>query len=338
MRRVARATLSALLLIPVLACAPAPGDAPASTAPDRDHAAAARPAGPFLRALGTVQDGGLPHAGCSCVRCEAARHQPVSQRRRVASLALIDPRSDEKVLIDATPDIRDQLWALRDIGEQPQGRTDRDPLDGVLLTHAHMGHYTGLMHFGREALHTRELPVFCTPRMAAFLRGNGPWSQLVELGEIALREVAPGTPFHPLGDRGISVESLSLPHRDEYSDTVAFIVRGPSRGALYVPDTDTWDRWDPPLLEVLESIDVALLDATFYSADELPGRDPSEIPHPLVTASMDLLQSRVDAGTLEVWFTHLNHSNPLLEADSAARREVERRGFRVLREGDAIGL
>ncbi|MEM7355151.1 MAG: MBL fold metallo-hydrolase [Acidobacteriota bacterium] len=291
--------------------------------------------GPFVRVLGTVQDGGLPHAACHCSRCELARHDP-AQRRYVASLALVLPASGRVVVIDATPDLHPQLEQLADLRQGPEGRVDRAPIDGVFLTHAHIGHYLGLAFLGFEVVHTSELPVYCTPRMAEFLRRNGPWSQLVEKRNIDLVETAPGGTAD-LGD-GVRVDFLQVPHRDEYSDTVGFRVHGPNRSLLYVPDTDAWSAWETPLSDVLEGVDVAILDGSFYSLDELPGRDISQVKHPLITVSMDLLQERVDAGRNEVYFSHLNHTNPALEPGSEARREIQRRGFQVLAEGLEIGL
>jgi pyrroloquinoline quinone biosynthesis protein B len=311
-------------------------------AADRDGAPAP-PAAPHVRVLGTAQDGGLPHPGCSGPRCRRALRDP-DARRLVASLALVDPATSPAsvFMIDATPDLVAQLARLTDLRAPAPGAgdrletVDRQPIDGVLLTHAHMGHYLGLAFFGYEALHARALPVWATPRMADYLRRNGPWSQLVELGNIDLRSVATGSDVR-LTER-LRVTVMPVPHRDELSDTVGFLVQGPTRTLLYVPDTDRWDAWDPPLLERLEGVDVALLDGTFYSADELPGRSVEQIGHPLVRTTMDLLQERVAAGTLEVYFTHLNHSNPALDPDGPEAEEVRRRGFHVLGELEEIGL
>ncbi len=296
----------------------------------------AAPAGPRLVVLGTVQDGGLPHVACSCERCARARREPAF-RRHVASLALHLPASDKVYLVDAPPDLGEQLDTVARLrGRAPAGRVDRAPVDGVFLTHAHIGHYLGLAFFGFETVHTQKLPAWASARMGEFLRGNGPWSQLVRLEEIELRELRPGEPV-ALGE-GVTVTPLQVPHRDEYSDTLGFVIRGPRRSVLYVPDTDSWRAWPRPLTEVLQGVDVALLDGTFYSLDELPGRAVSTIGHPLITESMDLLEPLVKAGKLSVVFTHLNHSNPALQPESAARRAIAVRGFRVLAEGEEIPL
>ncbi|HEX9669933.1 MAG TPA: MBL fold metallo-hydrolase [Thermoanaerobaculia bacterium] len=321
------------VLAPALVAAAA---GPRATAPVRSAAPLAAPAAPRLVVLGTVQDGGLPHVACTCVRCERARREP-GFRRHVASLALHLPASDKVYLLDATPDLGEQLDEVARLrGRSAAGRVDRAPVDGVFLTHAHVGHYLGLAFFGFETVHARRLPVWASPRMADFLRGNGPWSQLVKLENVELRALRAGEPVALEG--GVSVTPLQVPHRDEYSDTLGFFVRGPRRTVLYVPDTDSWRAWARPLPELLAGVDEALLDGTFYSLDELPGRDVASIGHPLIADTMELLAPLVKSRGLRVAFTHLNHSNPALEPESAARQAIAARGFRVLAEGEEIGL
>lgn len=301
--------------------------------------AVASPAASGVRVviLGTVQDGGMPQTGCDCSRCAAARKNP-ALARHVASLAILVRATGHVYLVDATPDLPAQIEAIHAFHPHPAGKTDRAPVDGVLLTHAHIGHYLGLAHFGFESLNTHAIPTWASPRMAGYLRTNGPWSQLVKLENITLREFEPGTRFD-LED-GLAVRPLRVPHRDEFSDTMAFVIRGPHKTLLYVPDTDSWSAWPRPLPEILaeEKVDIALLDGTFFSSGELPDRDVTKIKHPLITQSMDLLEPAVKAGGLKVYFTHLNHSNPALDARGKAMKALAARGFRVLREGEGFEL
>lgn len=327
-----RVVLAAVLAACALSAAP--GDEPAA-----ETAVPVR--GPFLRVLGTAQDGGLPHAACTCVRCERARHDPAF-RRAVASLALVVPApggAAEVYLVDATPDLREQLDRLADVRPgAAAGRVDRAPVSGVFLTHAHVGHYLGLAFFGYEAVHAPGLPVWASRRMAGFLRANGPWSQLVELGNVELRELEPGRPVELAG--GVRVVPFAAPHRDEYADTLGFRIEGPRRSLIYLPDTDSWAAWETAAgglhpAELIGGVDVALLDGTFYSPDELPGRSVGAIGHPLIPRTMELLAG-LDA--TRVLFTHLNHSNPALEPGSTARRAIEAAGFAVLAEGEEFAL
>jgi len=169
--------------------------------------------------------------------------------------------------------------------------------------------------------------------MAAFLRTNGPWSQLVSLGNIELREIEPDRPT-VLAD-GLSVTAIRVPHRDEYSDTVAFRVAGPSRALLYVPDIDKWEKWDRRLEDEVANAGVALLDGTFESESELPGRSLLEIPHPLVGETAARLAGKA-RGT-DVRFIHLNHTNRLLW-DEGARSALRERGFAVAQDGEELPL
>jgi pyrroloquinoline quinone biosynthesis protein B len=291
--------------------------------------------GARLRALGTAQDGGFPHAACSCDRCEHARNDPRVERL-VASLALITD-DDRVFLVDATPDIRRQLDRLGDL-KPPAGRVDREPLDGLFLTHAHLGHYTGLGFLGFEAIHAQEIPLYATSRMVDFLSTNGPWSQLVDLRNVVPIKLTAGDPLTL--DEQLEVTAVSVPHRDEFADTVGYLFAGPRQRILYVPDTDGWQHWTTPLGEWLDlhQVDVAIIDASFFSMDELPGRDVSKIGHPLVVDTIKLLRGRVADGSLRVFLTHFNHSNPLLDVDGERRKQIEAAGFAMLDDGDELPL
>ena len=280
--------------------------------------------GPRAVVLGVAHDGGQPHAGCDCRRCRHALAHP-QDRPLVASLGIVLPESGRTFLIDATPDVALQLRALRhNLNPEPppaprrEGGVDRAPVDGVFLTHAHVGHYLGLAHFGREVVSTTGLPVWGTPRMLAFLRDNGPWSQLVDLGNVELRPVEPGegAPGEAveLGE-GVSVAALRVPHREEFSDAVGYVVRGPRSALLYVPDTDGWDAWAVASERVMEAagIDVALVDGTFHSGDELPGRDLSKVRHPFIGDSVERFTPFVERTGVEIHFLHFNHTNPALD-------------------------
>jgi pyrroloquinoline quinone biosynthesis protein B len=267
-------------------------------------ATAPPPTSPYTLILGIAQDGGYPQAGCNRPDCIAAWRNP-KLRQRVASLAIVDPQSHQRWIIDATPDFPSQLASLDAAALRPTGAP---LLDGILLTHAHIGHYLGLAHLGREVLGAHSIKVYAMPRMREFLQHNGPWDQLVHLQNIELVPLEDGVPV-ALNER-ITVTPLRVPHRDEYSETVGFIVRGPSRSILWLPDIDKWEKWSTSLESVLARVDVAYIDGTFYDATELPGRDLREIPHPLMTETLTrLANSPLRA---KVRFIHLNQSNPLL--------------------------
>jgi pyrroloquinoline quinone biosynthesis protein B len=278
----------------------------------------------------------MPQIGCNEPCCVAARADP-SRTRLVTSLLVVDPRTGRRWLLDASPDLPEQVELASGHPSTRTGQGSRPQLfDGVFLTHAHMGHYTGLLHVGREAYGARSLPVHTSPRMRAFLEANGPWNLLVETQAIELRTLAEGVPV--VLAPGLTLTPIAVPHRDEFSDTLAFIVRGPSRSVLYLPDIDQWERWDRPLEVVLSQVDVALLDGTFFDERELPGRDRSEFPHPPIRATLERLGAAPVELRARVLFTHLNHTNPACDPGSQASAEVRRAGMGVATDGQVIRL
>lgn len=286
---------------------------------------------PFLLVLGIAQDGGVPQTG--------AFHDPrwlnPRDRRLVASLALLDPATNQRFLVDATPHLPEQLTRLHNA--TPFSTTT--PLNGVFLTHAHMGHYTGLIHLGHESLSTRNLPVYAAPRMRAFLESNGPWDQLVRYQNISLHTLTPDEPLR-LTD-SITITPFLVPHRQEYSEVIAFRIAGPNRSAINIPDIDSWDLLDAAgtrIEDLIASADVAYLDGTFFSAEELPGRDMSKVPHPLITTSLARFAALPAHERAKIRFIHLNHTNPALNRNSSAAQEVRAAGMRIAEELETFPL
>ena len=286
-------------------------------------------ASPYALVLGTVQDGGLPQIGCYTQRCVEAR----STARYVASLALVDPESERYYLVDATPDLTRQVDLIQEEGFRRRA-AERRPFDGIFLTHAHVGHYLGLALLGREGVGTAETPVYCTPTMAEYLSTNGPWSLMVDEGRLVFPDVPMDRWFDV--DEWLSVRMIPVPHRPEFSDTVGFMFRGPSRSILYIPDIDYWETWDYAIADVVREVDAALLDGSFYSGREVPGRNLDDIPHPLIPHSMDVLGPAVRDGA-RVIFTHLNNTNPAHD-DGPEAQEIRDRGFELARRGMRIAL
>lgn len=259
---------------------------------------------------GVAQDGGVPHVGCRCAACEAARADPALVRYPSALLVESGP---ERYLVDAPPDLRHRV-----VG---------DALDGVLLTHAHLGHLAGVLQFGPEAADADALAVHCTAGVADLLRENQPFRGLVDGGNLAPTEFGDGSDLALPDGR---IEAHAVDHRDELgTGTLSVRVVGEERSLYYASDVDAWTG---PTEGLVREADVALVDGTFWSRDELDRAD--EVPHPAMTATMD----RFDGVETDVWFTHLNHTNPALEEDSPEREEVEGRGFGVVERGRVFEL
>ncbi len=276
-----------------------------------------------IKILGVVQDGGFPHLGNNKTCCEN-----IQQKKFVTSIILINNENNESYLFDASPDINEQLNFMGD-------RINKD-LKGIFLTHAHIGHYTGLMFFGREALNSNLINVFAMPRMKKFLETNGPWSQLVKLNNINLIQIHSESVFS-LSDQ-IRITPFEVPHRGEFSETVGYKIHGPNKTALFIPDIDKWYLWEKSIVDEIRKVDYALIDATFYDSKEVNYRDISEIPHPFVIETMSLFKNSSKKEKSKIYFIHLNHTNPLLDEKSNEFNDIINKGYNVAYEGLELNL
>ncbi|MEP1151012.1 MAG: MBL fold metallo-hydrolase [Balneola sp.] len=281
-----------------------------------------------LVVLGIAQDAGFPQANCEKENCRLFWEGKVEERY-ATSLGLIDHRSGKYWIFEATPDFKHQFQRIKEISQ------DSNQFSGIFLTHAHMGHYTGLMHLGREVMGANNVPVYVMPKMGEYLKSNGPWSQLVNLENIAINALTEDSPVELNGR--ISVTPFLVPHRDEFSETVGYKIETDSTSVLFIPDINKWGIWERSIIEEVSKVDYAFLDGTFYDQNELPGRDMSEIPHPFIEESLKLFEDLEASEKAKIQFIHFNHTNPLI-LDSPERKKVEELGFKVAFEGLRINL
>ncbi|MEE2941032.1 MAG: MBL fold metallo-hydrolase [Planctomycetota bacterium] len=343
-----RALFIAATLLVAAAATTASCAAPGERTPPRPlHEALVEPAAPYVVVLGTAQDGGLPQIGCGRACCAAARRDP-TLRRLVTSLLAVDPGAKTRYLLDASPHLPEQVERAEPFGVTPATIGRPALFDGIYVTHAHLGHYAGLAYLGREAYGTAETTLHGTPRLLEYLRTNGPWSLLFEAGHLrgeplpeqdagpeALQRARP----RGAAARGsLGIRAFQVPHRGEFSDTVGFVVEGPSRSLLYIPDIDKWERWEVPIEDWIRAVDYALLDGTFFGPGELPGRKMSDIPHPFIVESMERFRALPASERAKIHFTHLNHSNPAADPRSPEADAVRRAGFTILEEGHVFPL
>ena len=273
----------------------------------------------YIQVLGIVQDAGYPHIGCEKDCCKAVSPGDYF----VSCLGLVDKTNNKRYLFDATPDIHNQLNLLEKF-------PDANLVDGIFLTHAHIGHYTGLMYLGREGLGGKNIMVYALKRMSRFLTKNGPWDQLVKLNNISIQTIS-NKEFVKLSEN-IFVIPIRVPHRDEYSETVGYKIIGKSKKILFIPDIDKWDEWKKSIIEEVKLVDYAFIDGTFYNGTEL-NRDMREIPHPSIEETLQLFSNQPVAERNKIYFIHINHTNPILTNKNGIRDLVEGLGFNIAQRG-----
>jgi len=284
----------------------------------------------FIVILGIVQDAGYPQIGCEKDCCKAF-WQGKEEKKHITCLALVDRLTNQYWMFEATPDITSQLHELQSY----LPKQDYSP-DGIFLTHAHIGHYSGLMQLGREAMGANAVPVWAMPRLDSFLRNNGPWSQLVSLHNIDLKKLKADSSVRL--NTTLNITPILVPHRDEFSETVGYKIESDKKKILFIPDINKWEKWDHNIITEISKCDIALLDGTFYKNGELPGRDMSEIPHPFVEESMQKFSALPASEKAKIVFIHFNHTNPLLKKISGEKDKVISAGFGVAEEGMIIDL
>jgi pyrroloquinoline quinone biosynthesis protein B len=243
----------------------------------------------------------------------------------------LDKENSKSYLFEASPDLPSQMKMLK----QFSGAETEFP-NGIFLTHAHIGHYTGLMYFGREATNADKVPVYAMPKMKKFLEKNGPWDQLISLENIEIKEMTDESTVTLSSN--ISIVPMKVPHRDEYSETVGYKIIGPNKSAIFIPDIDKWSKWNTNIKDLIKEVDYAFLDATFFDSEEINNRDIAEIPHPFVIESMSLFKDLSSADKKKIHFIHFNHTNPLLDENSKASKEVLNKGFNIARMSDIFEL
>ena len=273
----------------------------------------------YIQVLGIVQDAGYPHIGCEKNCCKVVSPGDYF----VSCLGLVDKTNNKRYLFDATPDIHNQINLLEKFPEA-------NLIDGIFLTHAHIGHYTGLMYLGREGLGGKNIMVYALKRMARFLSKNGPWDQLVKLNNISIQTIS-NKEFVKLSEN-IFVMPIRVPHRDEYSETVGYKIIGKSKKILFIPDIDKWDEWKKSIIEEVKLVDYAFIDGTFYNGSEL-NRDMREIPHPSIEETLQLFSNQPLAERNKIYFIHINHTNPILTNKNGIREMIESLGFNIAERG-----
>lgn len=291
----------------------------------------------FIQILGTAQDGGYPQVGCNCPNCKAAKDNP-KLIRLPSCLGVIDTISNKSFIIDATPALPNQLERLNNMANKLS--LPKDHLKGILLTHAHLGHYTGLMYLGKEALNTNNLSVYCTKDMCDFLSNNAPWSDLIENGNIKLVKLDLENEFKLT--ESLNIRAVSVPHRNEHADTVGFIIKGKEKSAFYLPDFDYWNDFTDQFNKITKEIDYMFLDGTFFDENELMqlrSRNFSEVPHPHIKKSITLFKEGIlKKNKSKIYFTHFNHTNRVLSSDNKYKAFVYSSDFNILDEEDCFDI
>ena len=282
-----------------------------------------------LMVLGTVQDGGFPQAGCFKRCCQSISNE---SKRFVSSVSIIDKETNSCWLVDITPDFKEQIKLVKDfllIDGSPS-------IKGIFLTHSHIGHYIGLLDLGVEVMNLKNIPIYVMPKMKSFLENNAPFNFLIESGNIIINQI---TDNELIGlSSGVSISPFLVPHRNELSETVGYQIKSNAKSIIYIPDIDAWDIWDDNIVDVVRKNNLLFLDGTFYDKNEIPNRDISKVPHPYVSESVKIFSKLDHLDKQKIFFTHLNHTNPLLNKQSPQIKKLIDNGYQIAKEKQIFSI
>jgi len=285
----------------------------------------------FIISLGTAQDGGYPHIGCLDPCCNKVKNNP-NLKRLIASISIIDAIKKKFWLIDISPDINDQLRIL----SEHIKKFDSSSFAGIFLTHAHIGHYAGLLNLGLEALNLSNIPVYVLPRMKSFLEESLVFKQLIDNKNIILQDISNDKTVRLTDD--LNIIAFSVPHRNELSETVGYKITTTRQSVIYIPDIDSWEDWNIDINILIKENDILILDGTFYNKSEIKNRDIKKIPHPSIRESMSIMDSNTIEEKGKIYFTHLNHTNRVLDESSKEYKDVITSGYNILRDKEIFAL
>ncbi len=276
--------------------------------------------------LGIAQDGGYPQVGCKEECCKKAWEND-DIKCYPSSIALIDTKKKQYWLFDITPDIKFQIRMLDQFDSS---------LAGVFITHAHIGHYMGLINLGLEVMNLKNIPIYLMPRMMKFIENNPMLNQLILSENIRLVSINSDKEF--IVNNNIMIKAFDVPHRNELSETVGFKIKGKKKSVIYLPDIDSWDNWHENLLDLIESNDLLFLDGTFYNKNEIKFRDISKIPHPEIKDTMQRLLLLDENTKRKIHFIHLNHTNDAIRKNSKSHDIIVEKGFSVARQKQTFNI
>ena len=275
--------------------------------------------------LGIAQDGGVPHPGCNCNTCKFYWDNEIVLSP--TSLAIIDEKQFH--LIDVTRNLDRQL---RKVG-------DRNVTD-IWLTHGHIGHVDGIGLFGKEVMNEKNVRLHASKSMIELILNTPKWKKLVE--DNILIPIQFNSNESIQISEHLVITPIRVPHRDELTDTHAFMINGPEKSLLYLPDHDSWEETlhmvqQNSVIEWFDSlgIEIVFLDGTFWSKNELSRQ--TDVPHPPVVDSLERL-GNLNGKELEVFFIHLNHTNPLLIPNSDEVKQLLDSGCKIPVEGQQFLL
>jgi pyrroloquinoline quinone biosynthesis protein B len=298
--------------------------------------------------LGAAAGGGFPQWNSNAEACRRARAGDAGARARTqASLAVSGDGGERWFLINASPDLREQIQAQKIL--HPRQGLRSSPIEGIILTGADVDAIAGLLHLRERQAFT----LYGSDRVLGVLKANPIFGVLSE--ECVKREPVPlDRPFRPLhvdgSGSGLEVELFDVPGKvalyletghnaqelaGKPGDTVGVEIRQGARRLVYIPGCS---RMTNDLRKRLAGASVVLFDGTLWQDDEmirlgLGPKTGQRMGHMSVSDPDGTIVAFRDIPVRRKILIHINNSNPILLDDSAERRQLAGEGWEVAYDG-----
>lgn len=307
----------------------------------------------LIKVLGSAAGGGFPQWNCNCRNCAAVRSRAPGFRPRTQSSLAVSADGDSWVLLNASPDLREQIAATRELHARVSRGLRDSPIKAVVVTNGDVDHITGLIHL-REA---QPFAIYGSDRVLATLAANSVFNVVSPAN--APRVTLPlgaTTDIHGADiDTGLSVEAFAVPGKialyleteganfgSRDGDTIGLRVRDRRTGAefFYIPGCA---EVDAELATRIRGAGLIFFDGTLFTDDEMlsqglsqkTGQRMGHISMSGPDGSMAVIEPLRIARRI---YVHINNSNPALDETSAARREVEGAGWEIAYDGMEVRL
>jgi pyrroloquinoline quinone biosynthesis protein B len=302
--------------------------------------------------LGSAAGGGLPQWNCACSNCRRARAGDPDVKARTQASIAVSADGARWFVINATPDLRQQIAAAPQLHPREQPR--HSPIAGVLLTGSEVDQITGLLTL-REG---QALALYATAEVHAILDAN-PVFEALKRDRVDRRQFALDSAMD-LRDRtgvdvGMRVELFSVPGKvplylegdlspeamqGAAGDTVGVEIAAAGKRALYIPGCA---RLTPALLERMKGANLLLFDGTLWQDREMIDQGLSEktgqrMGHISASGPDGSMAGLAGVEVGRKVFIHVNNSNPLLDDCSDQRAEARTAGWEVAFDGQEFVL
>ncbi|MFC1398007.1 pyrroloquinoline quinone biosynthesis protein PqqB [Acinetobacter lactucae] len=302
----------------------------------------------YIYVLGSAAGGGFPQWNCNCPNCHGVRTGTIQAKARTQSSIAVSENGTDWVLLNASPDIRQQLFEFK--AAQPARKLRDTGITSVILMDSQLDHTTGLLTL-REGC---PMNVWCTEMVHQDLTSGFPVFNMLKHwnGGLQYHEINPKQAFKIDGFENLEFLPLIIksaappysPHRHDPhdGDNIALIIKDhkTQKQLFYAPGLG---KIDDQIMQIMQSSDCVMIDGTLWTDDEMQQtgvgtKTGREMGHLYISGEGGSLSYLNQLSTPKKVLIHINNTNPILNEDSSQFAELKANGVEVAYDGMQIEL